>query len=587
MVSPFLVTTALEETWPKDGRPLIFLGEWCRLYSRKKHWSKINAEVLPYHWDDRKKLYSDYQYLQGFYEQMLKTLADKLNDIQNVNHSLRYWRILIGPWLGYFLQILFDRWSSITQALKTYAISETTILEYQPESLISQGMWDFQDYFVSDEWNHFIYGQILNSKENISISYTKHKPFKIGNNFKESSRKRLMRELAGLTAKFLSSIFKEDEVFLKSTYLPYGLKFRLELMLKQIPKFWQPISGPITEPNLGMRQWILESKNNSEFEILASSLIAKFLPTCYLEGYGSLMECSLKSPWPKKPKVIWTSNSHNTDDVFKAWVAEKIESGSKLIIGQHGGHYGIGRWYFLEEHEISIADKYFSWGWTVPEQSKIIPIGQLKQKKPMRVNHFGKNSLLMVCLTMPRYSYHMYSTIMSSQYLNYLDDQFAFVEALPEHIKTKLTVRLYKNDYGWEQKARWHKKLPKIKLDSGVDNINKLIAQNRIFVATYNATTYLESFTLDIPTVIFWNPDHWEIRNSAQPYFDELKEVGIFHDTAESAAKHIVSVWDDVEKWWSSESVSKSVKHFCSRFSNIPENTIKSIYEEIQFNPVD
>ena len=46
----------------------------------------------------------------------------------------RYWRILIGPWLGYFLQILFDRWSSIQQVLSLEEDFETTILNYPSSS---------------------------------------------------------------------------------------------------------------------------------------------------------------------------------------------------------------------------------------------------------------------------------------------------------------------------------------------------------------------------------------------------------------------------------------------------------------------
>ena len=53
LCSRFLVTTAIEKTWPKDpSSRVLFLGEWCRLYSQKEHWSKMNAEVLPYHWDE-------------------------------------------------------------------------------------------------------------------------------------------------------------------------------------------------------------------------------------------------------------------------------------------------------------------------------------------------------------------------------------------------------------------------------------------------------------------------------------------------------------------------------------------------------
>ena len=88
---------------------------------------------------------------------------------------------------------------------------------------------------------------------------------------------------------------------------------------------------------------------------------------------------------------------------------------------------------------------------------------------------------------------------------------------------------------------------------------------------------------MNIPTVIFWNPNHWEIRDSAQPYFDELKEVGIFHETPESAAQHIISVWDDVEYWWSSKTVYKAVQKFCGRFSYTSGEPLKSIYNGLQY----
>ena len=44
------------------------------------------------------------------------------NEIHNVDHSLRYWRILIGPWLGYFIHILFDRWIMLKRAITEYEI---------------------------------------------------------------------------------------------------------------------------------------------------------------------------------------------------------------------------------------------------------------------------------------------------------------------------------------------------------------------------------------------------------------------------------------------------------------------------------
>ena len=123
-----LVTTALEETWPDDNQPVLFLGEWCRLYSRKTVWEKLDSVVAPYHWDDREKLYKDYLYLQGLYEELLVELAVKLNTIHGGNHSVRYWRIIVGPWLGYFIQMLFDRWAMLQQVVRDNDISGAYVL---------------------------------------------------------------------------------------------------------------------------------------------------------------------------------------------------------------------------------------------------------------------------------------------------------------------------------------------------------------------------------------------------------------------------------------------------------------------------
>ena len=57
--SRFLITTADERTWRTD-HPVLCLGAWCCTYSRTATWEKLKAEIAPYHWDDRDKLYRDY-----------------------------------------------------------------------------------------------------------------------------------------------------------------------------------------------------------------------------------------------------------------------------------------------------------------------------------------------------------------------------------------------------------------------------------------------------------------------------------------------------------------------------------------------
>ena len=55
-------------------------------------------------------------------------IAVRLNQIHGVNHSVRYWRILIGPWLGFFIQALFDRWTMLKHAIMKYDIDHTVLI---------------------------------------------------------------------------------------------------------------------------------------------------------------------------------------------------------------------------------------------------------------------------------------------------------------------------------------------------------------------------------------------------------------------------------------------------------------------------
>src|SRR3546814_9736016 len=57
-------------------------------------------------------------------------------------------------------------------------------------------------------------------------------------------------------------------------------------------------------------------------------------------------------------------------------------------------------------------------------------------------------------------SYWMFSAVVAGQYLGYLDDQYAFMEALPGRVREKIVVRLNAGEGGWSQGARMRDRLP-------------------------------------------------------------------------------------------------------------------------------
>ena len=583
MVKRVLVTTALEETWPKDSSPVVFLGEWARLYSRKSLWSIMDAEVVPYHWDDREKFRRDYFYLKGLYEIILIELSIKLNEVHAVNHDVKYWRILVGPWLGYFIQMLFDRWYMLDYTLKNFNISSVYSLEQAAENVVPQHMEHFQKMFLDDQWNESIYSQILKVISGAPVLTVDRTTYNNPNQHTEAKSVGTFKLKLKSALKYgLEYIFKvtgkNDSLFLISSYLSFKTSFLLQLQMKQIPKFWSAAVVPISSLNHNIRSIVLESApSNNAFETLLKSLLIKNIPLSYLEGYKNLQDKVEHSPWPKNPKLIFTSNSFLVDDFFKAWTAEKVENGSKLIIGQHGGNFGTALFGFVEEHQLCISDTFVSWGWVNKNRSNIAPMGNFVLDD--KIQKWNKNGeLLLVTMTPPRYSYHLLSFPLASQFIDYQEDQYRFVYALPLVIRSKLLVRLHKANYGWYEKERWINQFPECKLDEGIVKLPSLISTSRIYVSTYNATTFLESLTLNIPTIIFWNPHHWELDERASPYFCKLKEAGIFHESPESAALKVAEIWDDVAGWWTGVEVQDARKYFCNQFSREVRNPVDKLY---------
>ncbi len=58
----------------------------------------------------------------------------------------------------------------------------------------------------------------------------------------------------------------------------------------------------------------------------------------------------------------------------------------------------------------------------------------------------------------------------------------------------------------------------------------------------------------------------------------------IFHETPESAAKHMTELWDDISAWLQSKSVQHNRNQFCDQYSLIlanPLDRLETIFHKI------
>lgn len=581
----FLITTADQRFW-RTNEPVLFLGEWCKLFSRKPVWEELSFEVLSYHWDDRKKLYQDSLYLNQLYEQILLQMKDTLNRIHGVDHSLRYWRIVVGPWLYYFIQILYDRYLSILTAIESGKVTNTLIGRYDKAIWLPQDFPCFQNWFINDDYNHYIYSRI--------IEFTGKIPFDIlevpnennrkeqPGNIKSSSKiKKILKKLIWSYEKLIPGRF--NKIVLITSYLDTLDLVKLQLSLKQLPYLLPPdvtISG--IDVNLDMREKLTLKLQNNEFERLLNNMIGEQIPLIYVEGYAQMNERSLKA-FPKKPKVIFTANAYNSNEAYKFWAGYHVDHGAKMGGTQHGGHYGTGLWSSTSNHEIQIYDRYYSWGWQseIYKNTKPLAAAKLnKAKSNICPKKDGRISL--VLMTLPRYSYHMYSVpVAASGMLSYFNDQYRFVRALSKENQKQVLVRLHRRDADWNQRERWNSEFPEIECYQGSGSMFDQLRESRLVLCTYNSTTYLESFAANFPTVIFWNPGHWELKASAQPYFEELRRAGIFHITPESAAAFVNEISNDTISWWNQPHVQKAKDEFCFQFARTSANWLNEWKEEL------
>lgn len=74
------------------------------------------------------------------------------------------------------------------------------------------------------------------------------------------------------------------------------------------------------------------------------------------------------------------------------------------------------------------------------------------------------------------------------------------------------------------------------------------------------------------PTVLYLKSAFWPICHDAEPYFEKLKAVGIFHTNPVSAALHVNKIFEDVGAWWLSKQVQIARREWIENFARTSPN---------------
>lgn len=568
-----LVTTAIEQTWGDDEQ-IVFLGEWCRLYDRKDVWSKRQYQLIRNHWDDRRKLKCDHDYLKSFHESLLEDIAHALNKYHQIDRSLRYWRMILDPWLVNYVAIIFDRWEYLRMVFDEYGQLETMAMDNLSHPLPAFDGDSFLLASVEDLWNYQLFLEII--KSTYSKQCKIHK-LSLPSFYNASDNGSLVvkQEAFSLRRKsiefldfLLGKLTSKNQVVFFSSYFPIVSFIKLNFNLKQCPRFYlkefkwppqlseMPVLGDLGRERVGIS---LHRKAANGFEKFLIGRLNKDMPYTYLEGFSALLDRA--SQIPVKPKAILTANGHWSNEIFKLWAAEKVREGVKFIAMEHGG--SIPPAFNVMSFEEDISE--IKTTWAIPHHQKHLRL------PPNKIGTGKIKSSREYCAVIgheePRYAYRANAAPIAGQILISFEMVCNLYSLLNSEIKTFFRIKPYYN-WGWNTRQRYIDRLGANRV-SNEKNYSRLLSSARVVVCTYPQTTFSEAMASGLPTILLYHAFLWETIPELDQMIKTLIEAKIIFTQPQDAADHLNAIWTDPDVWWNSSIVLYARKEFHQQALNL------------------
>lgn len=565
-----IVTNAMRQAWPKLlNEPVVATSPGCMLYDKDQA-VQTNITKVVHPWHSSEGFSDAFVAIAELYEQTLAHLSDALNSYHQKAHPTIYWETIIGGWLSIFTATIYERYQ-LLQLAKSAGGTRIRRFGYTKKSLRNELSWRFTTDLASDQWNQIIFQEIAEmlriDAEEVDESIEYQKPQRAN----YSNSKRFVTGLLQPFTRRASIAFNQSGLL-----APEILKIAGKL--RKVPAFTYPDYRFVPLSDFSdLSPHVALDQDDSELLRVMVKMACLCIPTSFLEYYEKLQEFS-QEYWPKSVDLVVSATAIYNDDLFKIWTAEQRLAGAKLVLCQHGGCYGISKHSQAEKFETKIADEYVTWGWEGDNITSTLPAARL-QHSVDNIKSFRspKNTILWVWFNNPRFSYWCQSFPVADKIEQYFDFQMGLFEQLGLALKEQVKIKLYPQDYKQHLEDRVEARCPQllnqIERDIGIE---QAMAESRLVICGYNGTTFLESIAADIPTLLYWSLEHFEIRDSCRSLFDVLRTAGIFHDSAESCAKQIEKISDNPQAWWNSDKVKDAVALLRSRFANTQGDVVEN-----------
>ena len=523
-------------------------------------------------------------------ESVFQNLVRELNRLHGTNHPERFWRIVCGAWFLQFAQVWYLRWKVAGDVWREHGELNCRRIDVKWQELLPVTHDEASLLFATDIWNHIAYCDAIkfvarsSQVETVITSLDRNRDLAeyravINYGLPSQSAKSKLESL-------LAKLSPRPKVVLAGVVQSRAALVAMHLRLGVLPRLWRFSAKLTPQPvNESLRgQLNFSEGSDGGFAKFLSDSISRHLPTVYLEGFKDLLvQTFSENALTKPPRAIFTNTLLHRSEQFKLWSATFVTQGkTKLFSGQHGGGYRVSRFVsWGEEYELSVVDKFLSWGKNSFEP-KITPTCVQSVSESFEPNQNGNLLVVLGPITRNSDIYGMLGVQSNSTYFKFLDE---LISSLSGEVRAQTIVRP-KSASQVRKPARVSSdqvenifSMP-IDIDHGEIGLNQRLMSSRLAVVTYNETTIPTNMMFGFPTIALWDPKYVRLNTQAEETYHKMHEAKILFYSPQLAAEHITRIWSDVEGWWNSPEVCLARENYCNHYAHkawFPALTVASV----------
>jgi putative transferase (TIGR04331 family) len=175
--------------------------------------------------------------------------------------------------------------------------------------------------------------------------------------------------------------------------------------------------------------------------------------------------------------------------------------------------------------------------------------------------------------TVPKYcKYGSAFPVGYGQWLRGFNELLQMAKLLDHKRIPRVTFRPSMIDFGLNQTQRIRRSLPNVEIDDGSRKIYKVLGDHKLIIATSNTTSFLETYALNIPTILFWDSSFWETNQSGDELFSRMRDLNLFFSSPQDLAKFLNDNYSSIDSWWNSKDIQGIREEVCLKYANTSTN---------------